>query len=39
MIFVVYSYEAMLQYLPDRIDKDLMLTNGLTNTQTNVFLT
>ena len=35
MIFVVYSLEAMLRYLPDRNDMDLVLYNGLTNTETN----
>ena len=39
MIFVVYSLEAMLRYLPNRKDKDLVLYNGLTNTETNVWLT
>ena len=37
MIFVVYSLEAMLRYLPDRNDMDLVLYNGLTNTETNVW--
>ena len=38
MIFAVYSLEALLRYQPDIIDKDLLLCNGLTNPETNVWL-